>query len=158
MIWELLNFFFYQSVMYIASYLDLVKGPLLYTMFPLFRDVTPLQWEGPLVCWCHLQVESNFNIPSPKFEITRIKKMVKTCIIFDVFWKGNKNLCRRDLSIDVIILCSPLSFLLLNRCWGFWFRSPIVTVILNILTADGDCTLKKKAFPFKSRLCTIKYL
>lgn len=40
-------FFFYQSVMYIASYLDLVKGPLLQTMFPLFRDVTPLQWEVP---------------------------------------------------------------------------------------------------------------
>lgn len=43
----IVGFFFYQSVMYIASYLDLVKGPRLQTMLPLFRDVTPLQWEVP---------------------------------------------------------------------------------------------------------------
>lgn len=79
--------------------------------------------------------------------------MVKICVSYltcSKKKKRNQNLCRRDRSIGVIILCSPLSFLLLNRCWGIWFRSPIVTVILDILTADWECIYKKKPFLLKA--------
>lgn len=68
--------------MYIASYLDLVKGPLLQTMFPLFRDVTPLQWEVPqsvdaIYKSCLI---STFHPRSSKYE--EQKKLVKICVSY----------------------------------------------------------------------------
>lgn len=147
--------------MYIASYLDLVKGPRLQTMFPLFRDVTPLQWEVPqsvdaIYKSCLI---STFHSRSSKYE--EQKKMVKICVSYLTCSKKKKKKPKSLQTRSVDRRNYPL----------FAIKLPSFKSMLRHLVSVSYCNCHlryidrglgvyiKKAFPFKSsRLCTIKYL